>query len=132
MKDDARIEALPADEREKVIEGQLGTLIKRWHRLRWVSVGVLIVILIAAGASGGYMLQRDQARLRASCNFYADLASAPLSIVSPAVKPAQLQVKILDDARFAFRGEDCTGNLPPAPPGLARWAAYYNLPVPPP
>ncbi len=88
-----------------------------------LSVGVASVVASVAYAShSGHQLQLQQ---QASCAFAADLGSAPLPS-SP--RPSRLGVSIIADSRAWWHRNDCPGTLPSSP-SLARWAAYYHLPV---
>ncbi len=65
----------------------------------------------------------------ASCEFDSDLGTAPIIIVPPAKKAGLLGVKIVSDARVAWRGLGCPGTLAPPGPGFYRWAKFYGPPV---
>ena len=68
---------------------------------------------------------RLQAAVLASCDFAADLGTAPLPA---APKPGKLGVKLVADSRAQWRKLDCPGSLP-VPPGFAHWATVYHLPA---
>lgn len=108
---------------------ELLKVINRWHRTRWIAVGILAAILVVAAALGLRQLLVDQSRLAASCDFYRDLAAAPLP--TPGGKlpnPSELGVKIVLDARSSWHGQGCPGSLPPPSPALRHWVAFYHLP----
>ena len=70
-----------------------------------------------------------QDALIASCEFDSDLGTAPITVVPPAKKAGLLGVKIVSDARVAWRGLGCPGKLAPPGKGFVHWAHYYGLPV---
>jgi hypothetical protein len=61
----------------------------------------------------------------AGCAFAADLGSVP---IPDKPRPSRLGVLLVTDSRAQWRGAHCPGKLP-VPPGLAKWARYYHLPV---
>ena len=65
-----------------------------------------------------------QTALLASCAFAADVGSVP---IPPRPVPSKLGISLVADSRAQWRELHCPGNLP-APPGFARWAAFYDLP----
>lgn len=70
-----------------------------------------------------------EARARALCQFDAHLGAVPVTPVAATGKASLLGVKLVSDARIAFRQAGCTGQLPPPDPSFLRWAAYYHLPA---
>jgi hypothetical protein len=66
-----------------------------------------------------------RAQLQASCAFAADVGSVTLPD-SP--RPSRLGVSIVTDSRAQWHELHCPGTLP-VPPGLGRWARYYDLPA---
>jgi len=67
-------------------------------------------------------------RAQAQCAFNADLGPVPVTIPASG-KPAILGVKIISDARIAWRRAGCPGRLAPPAPSFVRWAAFYHLPA---
>lgn len=74
------------------------------------------------------IIAKQQRQIRASCNFYADLAGLPLAN-GPDGKPSELGVKIISDSRGAWDGLGCPGTLAPPSASYVRGAALYRLPV---
>jgi hypothetical protein len=106
------------------LDVRLRRAVEGFHRLRWVLVTVLgTLALIGIIVLGILLINADQ-RLTASCNFYRDLAQAPLTAKPP---PSRLGIHLLADSRKAFRGQNCTGTLPPPSPGLMHWAGVYRI-----
>lgn len=77
-------------------------------------------------------LRVQQQRLRmeqhAACKFYDDLGSAPVASSPATGKPSLLGVTIVSDARVAWTGDGCPGQLAAADPSFTMWAARYGLP----
>ena len=67
-------------------------------------------------------------RAQAQCAFNADLGPVPVTIPASG-KPAILGVKIISDARIAWRRAGCPGRLAPPAPSFIRWARFYHLPA---
>jgi hypothetical protein len=61
----------------------------------------------------------------ASCAGAADLGSIPLADKPP---PSRFVIRLLTDNRGQWHELGCPGALP-VPPGLAKWAAHYGIPV---
>jgi hypothetical protein len=116
---------------DQALDRELRAAISRWHRARWIAMGVLLAVLGTAIGLGFYQLEREEARLSASCNFYRDIGVAPLpsAATSKTPIPSALGVRIVVDARASWIGQGCSGTLPPPSPALRHWAAYYHLPV---
>jgi hypothetical protein len=117
-------------------DASLKAAVQQWHRLRWITVGVLAALftlgLLAAAAvliAQQHRLSIDDQRLTASCQFYGSLAGFPLTQVPGTSKPSKLGVGILAGGRVAFTGQDCPGTLPPPSPLLVKWAAIYHDPL---
>lgn len=117
------------------LDEQLQQTLRRYHRLRWISLAVLgIVILVVLAAVLMFVYAQNkkinvqQTELGSSCFLDRDIAGIPLTAVPPARLPSELLVVIAADARFAYIGSNCPGSLPPNP-SLARWARYYHIPL---
>jgi len=67
-------------------------------------------------------------RAQAQCAFNADIGPVPVTVPASG-KPAILGVKIISDARIAWRRAGCPGRLAPPAPSFVKWAAYYRLPA---
>lgn len=67
--------------------------------------------------------------VQAQCHFNSDLAGLPLAVNPKTGKAALLGVKIIADARLAWRVLGCPGTLPPPSPSFAKWARYYHQPA---
>lgn len=115
-------------------DAKLQDLITHFHRMRWVAV-MMITLLLVAGLCALTLIVWDQQRqlsierrqLVASCGFFTDLAGLPIVPVPPAKRPPVTSVTIIADARYAAAGLGC--HLPAASPSLLKWAGYYNIPV---
>lgn len=122
----------PGEHEPSELDKNLQDFLKRAHRTRWALITAAICLFVAGFVVLGWLVFRDQARLEASCDFYRDVASIPLSVNPPKGRqPSQLGVGIVLHARFTFNGQGCPGDLPPAGAGLIKWASYYHLPRPP-
>ena len=64
-------------------------------------------------------------QLLAACGFAADIGTAP---IPDRPVPGRLGIKIVTDSRGQWHALHCPGSLP-VPPGLAKWAAHYHIPV---
>ncbi len=71
--------------------------------------------------------QRLTREVQSQCRFDSDLAAAPVAVTT-AGKASLLGVKIVSDARVAWRLAGCPGRLAPPSPSFARWAHFYHLP----
>lgn len=93
-----------------------------------VAVAMLAVGVAAVSASVIYAnstfgkLQQQQ---RAACGSAADLGSVP---IPDKPVPSRLAISLVTDNRAAWYGLGCGASLP-VPPGLAKWAAHYRIPV---
>ena len=90
------------------------------------------LVVLLAGANLLFTVRQVAAvhdALVASCKFDSDLGTAPIAVVPPAKKAGLLGVKIVSDARVAWRGLGCPGKLAPPGEGFVKWARYYHLPV---
>ena len=67
-------------------------------------------------------------RAQAQCAFNADIGPVPVTVPASG-KPAILGVKIISDARIAWRRAGCPGRLAPPAPSFIRWARFYHLPA---
>ena len=91
-----------------------------------------VLMLLLAAASLVFTARQTGAsdtRARAQCAFDADLAGAPVTADPKTGKASLLGVKIISDARTAYRQAGCDGPLPGASPSFLQWAAYYRLPA---
>ena len=92
----------------------------------------LSVLTLLTGALNFYWTSRlaaaNTARAHAQCAFDADLA--PLPVTAPKTgDPSVLGVKLISDARIAWRRAGCPGRLPPPDPSFVKWARHYRLPA---
>lgn len=110
------------------LAAQLQLAVRQANALRWTLVAAAALLLIAVACAGAVVLIHDEARLQASCQFYRDIATAPLRTTPPAKAPSELGVAIVWHARLAFTGQSCPGSLPPAQRGLEGWVRLYRLP----
>lgn len=96
-------------------------------------VVVLFSLMVALAAGNLLFTAQQVGGLRtqqiASCAFDSDLGTAPVIVVPPATRAGLLGVKIISDARVAWHGLGCPGNLAAPGPGFVKWARYYHLPV---
>lgn len=129
---------------DTTVEASISDALKKAHRIRWVGVAVVGIVLVTTIAllvsllvtserrlnSIEMSVQLAQSRLISSCRFYADLAPLPIT-VNPATHTAsELAVRLVIDARRAFIGQGCPGELLAPSISLIRWANYYHLQVP--
>jgi len=126
---------------------KLRVLEKRWERLQWGSLGILVFVIILAVIYGWVALSRqhsqlqtqtrlierqamelirDEARIQAVCGTWHTISLVPI----PKRKPTLLDVTIIVEARQAFRGLGCPGHLPIPNKRLTHWSAFYHLPPP--
>jgi len=100
----------------------------RWRGLLLFAViaalGVVVLAFVAIRQASINQEQSD--RLRASCQFYRDIATAPITVPPGAKRPSVLGVKIIADSWVAYRHQGC-GPPPPVSPSLHRWAGFYHL-----
>ena len=90
-----------------------------------------VLIFLIAGAAlivGVREIGGLQAQIRAECKFDGDIGTFPVTINSATGKASLLGVAIVSDARVAWHGHGCTGQIPAAAPSFIRWARYYHLP----
>jgi hypothetical protein len=106
-----------------------------YHRLRWLSLGVLAALLVMVGTVGAMViyhqqeqLDGQQAELASACQFFTDLAKLPVGPAPGAKAPAAVGVLIVADSRVAAFGLGCP-HIAPASPSLKKWAAYYHIPL---
>jgi len=99
---------------------------------------VSTIVLVAAGTAFAIynathhtdvVTGQQQKELHASCSFWRELGTAPVSPVPPVKRPSKLGISIVVGSRYAYLGQEC-GKLPPPSPDLEKWAAYYNLSLP--
>jgi len=100
----------------------------RWRALLIFAVlaaaGVLVLAAVALRQAAINQQQAD--RLHASCQFYLDIAQAPITLPPGATRPSSLGVKIVADSWVAYHHQGC-GASPPPTPSLRHWATYYHL-----
>src|SRR5215471_8610919 len=100
----------------------------RWRALLIFAVlaaaGVLVLAAVALRQAAINQQQAD--RLHASCQFYLDIAQAPITLPPGATRPSLLGVKIVADSWVAYHHQGC-GASPPPTPSLRHWATYYHL-----
>jgi hypothetical protein len=98
-------------------------------RLGFVYLSVLTLLLAGLGLFWtSRQVSEANARAQAQCAFNADLGPVPVTIPASG-KPAILGVKIISDARIAWRRAGCPGRLAPPAPSFVRWARFYHLPA---
>lgn len=93
-------------------------------------VTLFILSLLLAGTNLFFtssQVHRLQAAVQASCQFAADLGSAPV-VASPGGKASRLGVSIVADSRQQWRKLGCPGRLTPPQPSFVQWARYFHLP----
>lgn len=104
----------------------------------FIAAVVSVVILVAGGTAfaiwnsthhSDVVAGRQQKELQASCSFWYQLGTAPVTPIPPVTRPSKLGISIVVGSRFAYAGENC-GTLPVPSPELEKWAAYYNLSLP--
>lgn len=104
----------------------------------FITAVVSVVILVAAGTAfaiwnsthhSDTVAGRQQKELQASCSFWKQLGTAPVTPIPPVTRPSKLGISIVVGSRFAYLGENC-GTLPVPSPELEKWAAYYQLSLP--
>ena len=97
------------------------------------AIVVLFLLMMVLAAANLLFTVRQISGLRmqlnAECAFDSDLGTAPILVVPPATKAGLLGVKIVSDARQAWRGRGCPGTLAPPGTGFVKWARYYHLPA---
>ena len=113
------------------LDNDLRVTVARWMRLRWILTMAVGVLLVVAAIVGGYLINRQQNELTASCGLYHDLGQLEVKPTPPLHKVGEITVVIVLDARRAFIGQ-CSGTLNPATPSLVYWAGQYGLAVPAP
>jgi hypothetical protein len=113
------------------LDNDLRLTVARWMRLRWILTLLVAVLLVAAAIVGGFLINRQQNELTASCGLYHDLGQLEVKPTPPLHKVGQVTVVIVLDARRAFVGQ-CDGTIDPATPSLIYWARQYRLAVPAP
>ena len=91
----------------------------------------LSILTLLTGGLNFYWTSRlagaNTARAHAQCAFDADLAPLPVTVPKTG-SPSLVTVKVISDARTAWRRAGCPGRLPPPDPSLVKWARYYHLP----
>jgi hypothetical protein len=124
----------------KELDAQFYTLLRRWHRLRWIVLSVTAIVLVAAIAVAVIVLyssnkntqrqlRQDEVRLTASCEFFQPLTGIALMPSPKTGRPTEALVQIVAGARIAFQGQGCPGKMLAPDPSLGRWAAYYHIPT---
>lgn len=108
------------------IDVRLMKTISGVHRVRWVSLLVLGIILLAAIITMGIVIDEQQNQLRSDCEVWSSLSGLPVTIPPGAKRPSQFSVTIIAESRVAFSGKGC-GQVPPADPSEIHWAAYYGI-----
>lgn len=111
------------------IDQELEAAVRHVHRARWFTIGGVATVVVMALVVLTVLLVGALHRIEASCDVWADIGSAPLTITPQNPKPSQLTIKIIDDSREAFQVQVCPGVLPEPDPQLAHWERYYHLPV---
>jgi hypothetical protein len=90
-----------------------------------IIVGGLFLILLAAIVLN---LVLTLSRTSASCSFYKDLSGLPVVVSPQTHKPSDVAMGIVAHSREAFRGQGCSGHLPPPSPSFVHWAPLFHLP----
>jgi hypothetical protein len=94
-------------------------------------VFLFVLAFVIGGINLGVTFRQTGAlrsALTASCKFDSDLGAAPVAVNPSTGKASVLGVTIISDARVAWRGLGCTGELGRPAPSFVRWARYYHLP----
>lgn len=112
------------------LDASLKQTLKRFHRLRWIVVTTTAIILVAALATFGLLLARQQSELQAACGFYRDLAGISVRPSPPVKRPSRLIVTLITHSRIAYIGLACSPQIPRASPSLVYWAGQYHINVP--
>lgn len=96
---------------------------------------IVVLFAIAAGGGLGFGIinQHQQAQeitklnddVLSSCQFAADLGSAPLAILARG-RPSELSVSLIADSRHQWRALQCPGRQPPADRSFRRWAPVFG------
>ena len=89
-----------------------------------IIVGALFLILLAAIVLN---LALTLSRTSAACSFYKDLSGLPVTVAANTHRPSELGIGIIAHSREAFRGQGCSGRLPPPSPSFAHWAPIFHL-----
>lgn len=110
------------------IDTDLTHLISTYHRLRWIALGVLgILVLLIIAAIIAYVLHL-RGQVATECSFFRDLGRLPLTPVPPTDRPSALGVTIVADSHIAAVGLGCS-QVPALSPSEIHWAAYYHIPL---
>lgn len=112
------------------LDDTLRRSISNAHRLRWVAVVVLAVVVLLAIGGFGYEVNTQQNRLTSSCAFYRELATIALPPPSSKAAPqSKLGIELVVNSRIAYTGQGC-GRLPRPSPALAQYGRMYNIRIP--
>jgi len=111
------------------LDAAVSSAIRDYHRARWAAIAGVMVLLCAAVIILGVLYLQQDARLRASCEFWRVLAPLPVGDAPGGTEPSRLSIQLVIASREAYAGQRC-GRLPPADPSVRRGAAYYHIPVP--
>ena len=111
-------------------QGRQGPGLPRAVLLGFVYLSVLMLLLAGANLLfTSRQVSAADARARAQCGFDADIAGVPVTVSPATAKASLLSVKLVSDARVAWRQAGCTGLLAAPSPSFRQWAAYYRLPA---
>lgn len=111
------------------LDDTLRSALRGYHRSRWITLAAVTLLLAAAVIVLGVLYLQQDARLRASCEFWLALTPLPVTIVPPNTKPTPVSVNLIAGSRVAYAGQGC-GRMPPAAPSLVKWAHFYGIRLP--
>lgn len=109
------------------IDARLMKTISGVHRLRWIALIVLGVVLASAIAVMGLVISDQQTQLRSDCALWRSIGTLPVQILPGATKPTLFNVTIIAESRAAYIGQGC-GKIPPNP-AEKLWADYFHIPA---
>jgi hypothetical protein len=114
------------------LDVDLRVAIKRWHRVRWMLVGVMafvVIVLTVAVVVLVFRTTADEQRIESSCEAWRLVGSLPVVVKSTPKVPMTSHegVVLILSAREAFTGQACPGRLPKPSPGFMYLEKLYHL-----